>query len=146
SEDLFKVLTRSKTGLALDAEAAGKPPFNLTSASKLAKLNLPVGRGFLISSAKAHMMQVSTPYVVDLSDENADAMELQAEVNAQLDKWVDRIVKKWDGAPRWTFQMAMPDPSAEKPASGGAGGRAAAPAAPKGPQLPDAFVAKLRGA
>src|SRR5690606_5514538 len=32
SEDLFKVLTRSKTGLALDAEAAGKPPFNLTAA------------------------------------------------------------------------------------------------------------------
>ena len=147
SEDLFKVLTRSKTGLALDAEAAGKPPFNLTAASKLAKLSLPVGRGFLISSAKANMIQVSTPYVVDLSDENADAQELQAEVNAQLDKWVDRIVNKWDGAPRWTFQLTMADPSGEKPASGGgAGSRAAAPSAPKGPQLPDTFVAKLRGA
>jgi type VII secretion protein EccCb len=147
SEDLFKVLTRSKTGLALDAEAAGKPPFNLTSASKLAKLTLPVGRGFLISSAKASMLQVSTPYVIENADEIQDILELQTAVNEQLDVWVDRIMKKWEGAPRWTFQFATPDPSADKNAGGaGAGARAASSAAPSGPTLPDVFVVKLRGA
>ena len=145
SEDLFKVLTRSKTGLALDAEAAGKPPFNLTAASKLAKLTLPVGRGFLISSAKASMLQISTPYEVPSAEEVQDVQEITNEISRQLDEWVERIVGKWGDAPRWTFEISAAPPPAEKSAAGG-GAKAAAPAAPKGPQVPEPFVAKLRDA
>lgn len=145
SEDLFKVLTRSKTGLALDADAAGKAPFNLSAAGKLAKLTLPVGRGFLISSAKASMLQISTPYVLTNADEVEDVSELTAEINAQLDVWVDRIVERWGNAPRWTFELSAPAEGEER---GGntASGRAAPPPLPKGPQMPDVFVEKLRSA
>lgn len=142
SEDLFKVLTRSKTGLALDAEAAGKAPFNLTAAGKLAKLSLPVGRGFVISSARASMVQISTPYVTPSAEEVQDVVEITNAINTQLDAWVDRITKKWEKSGRWEFEIVEGAPASDKPASGS--GAKAAPAAPQGPQVPPVFVNKLR--
>ncbi|MCU0474580.1 MAG: hypothetical protein MUC99_00440 [Anaerolineae bacterium] len=103
SDELFKVVTRSKYGLALDAESGGKAPFNITAMSKIAKLDLPVGRGFLISTGRFQMLQISTPYPIEDAAEIQDLQELQERAAVQLDAWVERIEAQWAGVTPWQF-------------------------------------------
>lgn len=103
SDELFKVITRSKYGLALDAESGGKAPFNLTAMNKIAKLDLPVGRGFLISTGRFQMLQISTPYPIEDANEIQDLQELQERAAVQLDAWVERIESQWQGVTPWQF-------------------------------------------
>ncbi|MCU0463173.1 MAG: hypothetical protein MUF38_01245 [Anaerolineae bacterium] len=113
SDELFKVLTRSKYGLALDAESGGKAPFNITAMSKIAKLDLPVGRGFLISTGRFQMLQVSTPYPIEDAAEIQDVQELMERAAVQLDGWVERIEQQWADVTPWHF----PELSAEAKAA-----------------------------
>jgi len=121
SDELFKVVTRSKYGLALDAESGGKAPFNLTAMNKIGKLELPVGRGFLISTGRFQMLQVSTPYPIEDANEIEDLQELQERAAVQLDGWVERIETLWAGVTPWQFPNVTVEPKA---ASGAAGSSA----------------------
>ncbi|GIK27743.1 MAG: hypothetical protein IT298_10415 [Chloroflexi bacterium] len=149
TEDLLKVITRSKVGLALDPEAAGKAPFNLTAAGKLARNTYPVGRGFLIGSGRFTIVQISTPYPIENADEIQDSTELQAMINVQLGQYVDDVMAKWDGAPQWDFQIKAPEPGESNgaaPERKSSGGGSSASGAASGPVLPAEYAAKLRDA
>jgi DNA segregation ATPase FtsK/SpoIIIE-like protein len=122
SDELFKVITRSKYGLALDAESGGKAPFNITAMSKLAKLDLPVGRGFLISTGRFQMLQVSTPYPIESVEEMQDLQELNERIAVQLDEWVARIEAQWADVKPWQFPEVSAESRAAAASSGGTAG------------------------
>jgi hypothetical protein len=71
--------------------------------SKIAKLDLPVGRGFLISTGRFQMLQISTPYPIEDAAEIQDLQELQERAAVQLDAWVERIEAQWAGVTPWQF-------------------------------------------
>lgn len=151
SDELFKVITRSKYGMALDAEGGSKAPFNLTAMNKIAKLELPVGRGFLISAGRFQMLQISTPYPIENAGEIEDLQELQERAAVQLDAWVERIEKQWAGVTPWQFaEVSTPaKPAAGAPAStpaaatnGGASKPNASASAPSA--ITPEFLARLR--
>lgn len=151
SDELFKVITRSKYGLALDAESGGKAPFNLSAMNKIAKLELPVGRGFLISTGRFQMVQISTPYPMEEVEEIQDLQELMENIAVQLDGWVERIETQWAGVTPWQFgEVTVPAKGASSPAAATAAsnGGASKPSA-SGGSAPAAitpeFLAHLRG-
>ena len=121
SDELFKVVTRSKYGLALDAESGGKAPFNIAAMNKIGKLELPIGRSFLISTGRFQTLQVSTPYPIVDANEIEDLQELMERAAVQLDGWVERIEAQWASVTPWKF----PSVSVEAKAASGASGASA---------------------
>jgi hypothetical protein len=144
-DDLFKVITRSKVGLALDAESAGRGPFSLAAAGKLAKLELPVGRGFIISSGRWQMVQIATPYPLEGLGEMPDQSEIAQKITEALDGWVTKIKARWEDVTPWQLpQVDAAESNAAKPSGNGSG---AAPSVRGGGiVLPAAFAELLKNA
>ncbi len=84
--DFLRRITRF--GLAMDNKSVQAQPFNVNLRRNMREAELPIGRGFIVKSGKANMLQVGTHGTRDKAQEEA------------LDDLIDRAVRQYENADR----------------------------------------------
>jgi DNA segregation ATPase FtsK/SpoIIIE-like protein len=107
ADDLLKRITMTRNALGLDSASVQQPPLNGSIPRSLREGELPLGRGFIVKSGKAQMVQLATPYNQD------EALEVS------MDRWVERIRQKFGDRPAHWVPMpedaVPPTPPASTP-------------------------------
>jgi DNA segregation ATPase FtsK/SpoIIIE-like protein len=126
-DDLLKRVTMTRNALGLDSASAQQPPLNGSIPRSLREGELPLGRGFIVRSGKAQMVQLATPYNQD------------EPVEVSMDRWVERIRQRFGGQQaQWVPLSGEATPPPAAPASAPASTPASAVAgANGGPTAPD---------
>lgn len=82
ADELVRHIAANRSGLAMDAESAESSPFYGSVPRSYSQMQLPRGRGFVVTPGKVSLVQVAAPY----SDPTLKSEE--------LDRWVDAIRRK----------------------------------------------------
>ncbi|MCL4255554.1 MAG: hypothetical protein KJ043_17480, partial [Anaerolineae bacterium] len=130
SDDLRKNISKSRYGLALDANTATNTPFNARVPRKLQEAELPVGRSFLILSGRVSILQVATPYPVVEIGAMGEPLDVEEQVVTMLDEWVSEIRTTWADTPAWAFPPLSEEEiqaSASNSSNGYGGGTSSTP-------------------
>jgi DNA segregation ATPase FtsK/SpoIIIE, S-DNA-T family len=84
----------SRAGLAMDV-AATEQPFNIRLPRSVRESELPLGRGFLISSGRGSIVQVAMFQQSSLTGD--EDVEGDATIDEALERWSKRIIEKYAG-------------------------------------------------
>ncbi len=107
-DDLLRPIAANRYGLAMDAETAESAPFYGSVPRSFSQMQLPRGRGFIVTPGKVSLLQVAVPYP-DPTRKIED-----------MDAWVERIVDRGEERAQWLPMVERPDDAAANGASNGA--------------------------
>lgn len=93
-DELVRPIAANRFGLAMDVESAESAPFYAGVPRSYSQMELPRGRGFVVSPGKVSLLQASVPYV------NAERR------TEQMDEWVMRIIARGYERAHW---LKLPD-------------------------------------
>lgn len=82
ADELIRHIAANRSGLAMDAESAESSPFYGSVPRSYSQMQLPRGRGFIVTPGKVSLLQVAVPY--------SDPVRKSEE----LDQWIDAIQHK----------------------------------------------------
>ncbi len=125
-DDMLRPIAANRYGLAMDAESAESAPLYGSVPRSLSQMQLPRGRGFVVSPGKVSLVQVAVPYP-DPTRKTED-----------MDTWVESILERGDARAEWL-------PMAPRPEGAAAGSNGSSNGAHKPVALTDEQRAYLLG-
>lgn len=97
-DDLVRIAAANRYGVALSVEAAESPPFYGRVPRSYSQMDLPRGRGFLMTQNRTSLLQLAVPY----QNENDKV--------AELDQWIAQLIKRANGrSERFSAAMSQDD-------------------------------------
>ncbi len=99
-DDLLRPIAANRYGLAMDAETAESAPFYGSVPRSFSQMQLPRGRGFIVTPGKVSLLQVAVPYA-DPTRKIED-----------MDAWVEAIINRGEERAAWLPMVERPDDAA----------------------------------
>ncbi len=119
-DDMLRPISANRYGLAMDSETAESAPFYGSVPRSYSQMQLPRGRGFIVTPGKVALVQVAVPYP-DPTRKTED-----------MDAWVETILDRGDERAAWLPPAPKPDATASANGSS------------NGTQMPTALTADQR--
>ena len=119
-DDMLRPISANRYGLAMDSETAESAPFYGSVPRSYSQMQLPRGRGFIVTPGKVALVQVAVPYP-DPTRKTED-----------MDAWVETILDRGDERAAWLPLAPKPDATASANGSS------------NGTQMPTALTADQR--
>ncbi|MBA3873946.1 MAG: hypothetical protein H0X30_32845, partial [Anaerolineae bacterium] len=99
-DDMLRPISANRFGLAMDAESAESAPLYGSVPRSLSQMQLPRGRGFVVTPGKVSLVQVAVPYP-DPTRKTED-----------MDAWVESILERGDSRAEWLPLAPRPEGTA----------------------------------
>jgi len=106
NDDMIRPIAANRYGLAMDAEAAESAPLYGSVPRSLGQMQLPRGRGFIVTPGKVALLQVAVPYI-DPTHKTED-----------MDAWVEKIMERGDTRAAWLPMAPKPEAGANGTTNG----------------------------
>ncbi len=105
-DDMLRPIAANRYGIAMDAESAESAPLYGAVPRSLSQMQLPRGRGFVVSPGKVSLVQVAVPYP-DPTRKTDD-----------MDAWVESILERGDARAEWLPMAPRPEGGAAPSTNG----------------------------
>jgi hypothetical protein len=96
-DDMLRPIAANRYGLAMDAETAESAPLYGSVPRSLSQMQLPRGRGFVVTPGKVALLQVAVPYP-DPTRKTDD-----------MDAWVENIIERGEARAQWLPMAPRPE-------------------------------------
>jgi len=96
-DDMLRPIAANRYGLAMDAETAESAPLYASVPRSYSQMQLPRGRGFIVTPGKVALLQVAVPYP-DPTRKTED-----------MDAWVENILGRGDARAAWLPMAPRPE-------------------------------------